>query len=379
MRIISHASYQAASVPAFDAASSVEWLDFGKYLRDSDLGFFLSHYTASQLNGEFPAFDSRFMPEAVKELFSFFILGEPREIQPLKRCMPEAFLQLMQHSGVLLENGGKIRLNGLRLVYHLGAMLFVESLGPMPSFYFGNDSQALGKLVAGIKGRVLDVCCGVGPQTVLAALSADEVWGVEINPAVKDLFFINLCLNGRYDRGHLYLGSFESFGFSERFDHFICNPPLLPVPHGIAFPLVGNGGEDGLDLTVCLLERANDLLSSSGSGYILGTMLGNSDSPNFERIESLASSHHLSITISVQSGHSLSPAGQSFSAMVETAMLAGETDMKHVHETMLGHFERLNATHLYMVAFKVRKKCNSNVYSLNVLPLFYRNSTPWFI
>lgn len=159
--------------------------------------------------------------------------------------------------------------------------------------YYGADSHALGRLSLAAWGEVLDVCAGVGAQTLLAARVGIHATGVDINAAVADLFAFHAALNGLETRVSLRIGELDDvIRPGERFRHLTCNPPMIPVPADIPYPLTGNGGPSGDAFTVRVLARLRDLLHPTGTATFLGMCVGAHD-PDVSTFQPLAAEHDL--------------------------------------------------------------------------------------
>jgi methylase of polypeptide subunit release factors len=56
------------------------------------------------------------------------------------------------------------------------------------------------------------------------------VVAVEKQEKARLFFWLNAVVNGMHDRVEFRQGDFVDAVAGERFDHIVCNPPLLPVP-----------------------------------------------------------------------------------------------------------------------------------------------------
>jgi len=238
-------------------------------------------------------------------------------------------------------------MNGLRLVNHFGSLVFVGSGRSVLDYYYGNDSLSLGRYLSPLRGRVLDLCSGVGAQSMLSAQTADHVVSVERQEKVADLYWINAVMNDVENRTELRIGDFVEPVKGETFDYICCNPPLLPVPHTLSYPLVGDGGPDGLDFACRLLESLPQLLHKNGRCYIVGTLLGQADGPSMTRLKGIARSANLDILISVPQRISLEAGEPLFDGLVRTVSVYGGIDQKSASAAYQNHFAELGMTHVY--------------------------------
>jgi hypothetical protein len=63
------------------------------------------------------------------------------------------------------------------------------------------------------------------------------------------------------------------------YDHVTCNPPLMPVPESVAFPLFGHGGADGLDVVRRIVGALPQRLSTRGRCTLIGACTGDARTP----------------------------------------------------------------------------------------------------
>jgi release factor glutamine methyltransferase len=99
-----------------------------------------------------------------------------------------------------------------------------------------------------------------------------RVTAVEVNPVAAALCAVNAEVNGLADRitvscADLYAGA------TGRYDLVTANPPLLPIPAGLPYPFVGDGGPDGFSVTWRILKGLPDHLAGNGVAQIIGMTL----------------------------------------------------------------------------------------------------------
>jgi hypothetical protein len=62
----------------------------------------------------------------------------------------------------------------------------------------------------------------------------------------------------------------------DRYDLIVANPPLLPIPSGVPYPFVGDGGSDGLSIVREIIKGGSLKLLPDGEILIIGmTILRN--------------------------------------------------------------------------------------------------------
>lgn len=128
-----------------------------------------------------------------------------------------------------------------------------------------------------------------------------------------------------------------------KFDRICANPPFLPVPPKVRFPLYAGGGGDGLEIVRRLLEGLPDHLSADGECQIIASALGNSRGPNLSSLDDLPVTANLRIHVSCYTYEELSQ--RTLSLFAATALECnGSGDASDEYRK---HFRELDATHLY--------------------------------
>jgi hypothetical protein len=186
----------------------------------------------------------------------------------------------------------------------------------------------------------------VGAQGISLALSGAKIKCTDINPKCEKMFWLNATINRVADRVSFDCRDIAYVDGS--FDWIICNPPLLPVPASIEFPLVGDGGPDGQQILNQVLREADRLLGENGRVRFICTILGNEHSPNLSELERTAKEAKLSLDLIIPCRVSLSPGELMFEGLVGTAVLAG-SGVLAARKVFAEHFSGAERTHLYSV------------------------------
>jgi len=323
-------------------------------------------------------FDLPLLPEKLRTMVELFIIGKPVKASRAGAALPGDIIEALAGLGVISCQDEHLSLNMLRLAYHCGILSFCEkAIDPAIKYYYGNDSLALGKMLLPARGKVLDVCAGVGTQGILCALTADKVIAVEQEPTVSKLFEINSVLNRVDDKIELRIGDLTKPVRGETFDRICCNPPLLPVPENVPYPVVGDGGPDGLRIVKRLIADLPGLLNANGRCQIIGSILGDESGPFTGDLESLARSGDLDIMMVLPSRQPLYP----FSPMVEslaiTSQAYGNTDINAMREAYLDCFSKQGASYLYSYLMDVAKPGIDRAVELT--RHYHRNALFWSV
>lgn len=82
---------------------------------------------------------------------------------------------------------------------------------------------------------------------------------------------INASCNSLSDNVIVRTGDlFSPLGPKETFDVIVANPPLLPIPEGIPYPFVGDGGPDGLTVVRRIIAGMRGRLTNQGQFLMVG-------------------------------------------------------------------------------------------------------------
>jgi SAM-dependent methyltransferase len=245
-------------------------------------------------------------------------LGQPLPLEVVERALSRDFVEATLALGLLEvdEVTGSVSTAGLVVTSRLG-QYFVVSANPyyphidprVADVYLGPESMTLvdhlqrqAGSVASV-GRALDLCCGSGiAGQSLAAIRRGLEWtAVDISPLAVDAATINADLNDVSPRYRAVQGDlYEPLG-GERFALIVANPPFIPVPEGAAFPVYGDGGEDGLDVLRPMIERLARHLRPSGRAIIYAEGIGNERGPFLLDLLERAAEENLAIGVTILS------------------------------------------------------------------------------
>jgi len=114
--------------------------------------------------------------------------------------------------------------------------------------------------------RALDIGCGSGVQSVLAARHADKVVACDINPRALNFTVFNAVLNG-VDNVECRAGSFFEPVKGETFDLIVSNPPFVISPESAL--VFRDGGLRGDDVSRQVVQQAAAHLREGGLAFIL--------------------------------------------------------------------------------------------------------------
>jgi hypothetical protein len=243
-------------------------------------------------------------------------LGLPEPFNDVEQFLGRDFVEAGLVCGLLQyqESSMSLKTNGYSVISLVGNYFLVSINRYYPTFdpknadvYMGPDSFALAHEIARRRslipaaGSALDLCTGSG----IAGLTASKVspslsWaGIDLSPQAVVAANFNAELNGFRSRYSAVQSDLYAAVDGLTFDFVVANPPFIPVPAGLDFPLYGAGGEDGLSVLAPLLEQLARQLTVDGSGLIYAEGIGDAKNLFVERLLDpiLASGRDVEITI----------------------------------------------------------------------------------
>ena len=325
---------------------------------------------------------ARGLPRPLSELVRLFLLQEPVARKKLQALLGQAFIQKLLASGVLQEQQANLVSDSFFLIFCRGYALFCQMV-LHPLAYFGDDSVALAAYqTPSPGGKVLDLCCGTGIQSFVAASSAADVTAVEIRKETCRIAELNRNLNHLQERVKLVCSSAEEFAQTnkQQYDRIIFNPPLVPMPAGYRFPLAGNGGPDGLAVTRRIIALYGRRLSEQGSMEFIGTGLGTQSRPLVcDQLRMLARRFGLEGRVQLLSQHPIRAFAPVFESSV--SLLAADNDLEpaEAREKLLAHFSKLEQDTYWMFFASLHPSYRGSKKELCVVDLTKSFWGSWFV
>jgi methylase of polypeptide subunit release factors len=288
--------------------------------------------------------------EKFQVLGRLFGEGQDVDTRDLLACVPGDLLSTIEALG-LVSRIGEVVTPAYQLVFNLGSWLFYEKLSPSAKFYYGNDTLEVSRLVRGATGSVLDLGSGIGTHALVCARTAARVTAVEIEPLAAKVFWINAAMNGLSDKLELFIGDLFEPVAGRKFDLICCNPPYMPVPSGMHYPQLANGGPDGLAIMRRLLAGVPQALNPGGRCAIFGSALGTRKGPDLEPFKQMAAESSLAMIMVCRTCNELD--GEILKKFV--GMATRTNDNEDLEAAFRRHFASLNATHLYCFVLHVQR------------------------
>lgn len=133
-----------------------------------------------------------------------------------------------------------------------------------------------------VRGRIFfEPFAGSGPLGFLALrLGAEHATLLDINPRAIEFMRHNAARNG-FDASRYAIrqGDIRAFAPERAYHLIAANPPFVPVPEGVGFPIHSNGGEDGNVLTRVLLRQLGALLAQDGEALLTTFQIEDDNGP----------------------------------------------------------------------------------------------------
>ncbi len=217
----------------------------------------------------------RLLPQddRLADLLRLFLISVDVEAEHPRRALAPLPLERALRLGLLRRDGDRVR-SGVRLLPSSGFLFAcdatLESDPDVPADHVmgvTTSSVFLASLTVRDRVRdVLDVGCGCGIQSVLAATHADRVVACDINPRALEYTRFNAALNG-VRNVECRQGSFFEPVRGEKFDLVVSNPPFVISPDNVvAFRDSGMRG-DGVSRMV--VREAAAHLAEAGRAFVL--------------------------------------------------------------------------------------------------------------
>lgn len=225
-------------------------------------------------------------------IFEFLMLGSSIERIVLQEKLGDKSIEFLIKTNFAIEKNNILYSNGYSIVVINNIFLIVstpneyikdekvkKSISKYADIYIGQDSLSMMSMISGKKFfNVLDLCAGSGIQGFnICSGTSSKLTSVEINDNAYAALVINSKVNNVNNitlLGDLYKNIVE-----ERFDCIVSNPPYVPTPKGLEFPMCGDGGEDGLQIAKRIIEGYDKYLAYGGYAYMVLECIGDDDKP----------------------------------------------------------------------------------------------------
>lgn len=322
------------------------------------------------------------LPNPLSDFVQLFLLQQPVVRRKLRAYLEPDLLDELLDCGILRQEGQHVASNSFFLIYCRSAAVFCQ-MAMHPMAYFGDDSVALATLQSPVPdGRVLDLCCGAGIQSFVAAAYAAKVTGVEVQRQTWRIAQLNCRLNNLSRRVRFVCKPIEEFASDngEGYDRILFNPPLIPMVQGYKFPLAGNGGADGLELTSLIIKLYSGRLAPSGSFEFIGTGLGRQNRPSVcNQLLALARRYQLTGRIHLLSRHPIRAFAPVFESAVSLLARANNLELALARQKLLAHFQKLGQDSYWMFFASLHRRAGAHDNRISIIDLTKSFWGAWFV
>ncbi len=226
------------------------------------------------------------LPRKKQMIFQLFYLGKKIPYSKVVYFIERYLIDELVKIRLLDIEKDLVKSNGFSIVPYRNSFFVVDlcyispnALRRAPEAYLGADSYICANyhIIPSSKDTILDLCCGPGFQMILALGNARSCIGVEINPFAQKVCEFNLSLNQVQDRAKVMSGNLYAPIKDVKFSIIYANPPFIPVPSGIEYPIPGDGGEDGMNVLKKIYGSMDRHFLSEARSIVYCEALGNEE------------------------------------------------------------------------------------------------------
>lgn len=265
-----------------------------KFLDDNDYDLLIqnvlkNYYTVNPLpNYNLIENYINYFPEKQRMIIKLFYLGDKINYKKFISYFDISLIEHLCAIDIMVNQDNEfIQMNRYIIVSYLSLYFLVSTpyyyphcIKKNPDVYIGHDTYSLANNILSLKcDNILDLCSGSGIQIIVACKksNAKHGVGVEINEEAATIARINCLLNGMDNIIEIHNSSLYESVHNEKFDIIYSNPPFIPVPKDINYPICGDGGEDGLSIVRDIMEGYNNHLHKNGYGIMFGEAIATSN------------------------------------------------------------------------------------------------------
>lgn len=312
------------------------------------------------------------LPEKTKLLVRLFHLNEGIDISKFEHIFGGKILADLLKLNLLVINGCNIRCN--YTIASLNNCYIVHETNDFNNklifAYYSYDSLILAKnLPLNFNAiKTLDLCSGTGIQAILLARRGGKIVGVELSPEVANIARFNIILNNMENKVKILQGDLYKPVQNMKFDLIVSNPPFIPVPDSLRYPLCGKGGEDGLLVLKNIFTDIGSHMTKNGTGLILGETYGDHRYPFvLNLLKTIAERDKLDIDVFILER------SQKFWEKVlriPSLLTFNPNPDLNIKAEMDKLYDKANAEYFYTYLIKVKR----GKHNVNLISLFAKNS-----
>jgi len=172
--------------------------------------------------------------------------------QPVPSPRGAALLRTLCSADLARGEGTRLMPGRWQVTAFRGALVVRDRApsGQLPEVYLGEDGLRFAASVADARprGSVLELGCGAGLATSVAAQTAARVVGIDVVPASLEATALSSRLNGLASRVSAEWCDLRALGDPGPVDVVMGNLPGVPVAPPLVYATAGDGGADGFAL-----------------------------------------------------------------------------------------------------------------------------------
>lgn len=219
-----------------------------------------------------------------RDIISFFSLGSPIKKEKILSILDFEILEHLYELNIVDRDESDYWMNNYLITSYCNCYFLVSNVFYYPTNqsheqkpYIGIDTYWLSRNVVNkTGGLVLDLCTGSGIQGILAAQNANSVIAVDIDADAVKVARFNAVLNYVDNKMEVIQGDlYSAIDNNQQFDYILSNPPFIPIPENVPFPVCGDGGVDGMQIIRNIIKGYSKHLKPHGQAIMIGQAIGN--------------------------------------------------------------------------------------------------------
>jgi tRNA1(Val) A37 N6-methylase TrmN6 len=314
--------------------------------------------------------DVKNLPEKTRFLIQLFYLNKKLRVADVKNALGASMLADLSNLGLLISKGHYIESEyGIACFNNHYFIHGYDDIDLKDYAYWGSDTDILARhLPFNFNARkVLDLCTGTGIQAILLSKSAKKIIGVELSPGAAYVARFNTILNNVENKVKILQGDLYKPVKNKKFDLIVSNPPFIPVPDTLAYPLSGRGGEDGLLVLKSIFSNINKYMTKNGIGLLLGVTFGDCRVPFIiSLLKRIAKTNKLDVDLVILQR---APKREEISIRKNLLLHYNQNHEVDPEKEMSRIYNKAKAEYLYTYLVKLRRGRGS----VNSLDLFDKN------
>lgn len=302
-----------------------------------------------------------------KLLLIVFYLGVPVDKVDLLVRLSSEEIDIMKSNHILYEENNMVRALKCLIPYN-EYYIFVDFPSFFPTctnkstpIYLGVDSFFFANIMPRVSNKkILDICSGSGLHSILLEKLNNDVTCIDISEEAIAVAKLNCEINNtnriKFFRNNLFQN------VNEQYDFIISNPPTQIIPEDLGYPMIGNGGKDGLDIIAPIINDLEPRLCEGGTFFCIIQLMGDDKEPYFAKeLNQISRKNQWSTILTVHKRMTIENQIDSMSLAIKN-ICGIDIDFNYWKE----HYKKKGFKYLYNCIIKI-KKVNSYQFQLEYL------------